>query len=146
MNNKYSTPYARVTSFNPIEMTISRSIIGHSTDPDIFGPSFWFTLHNGAVVYPKNPNELHRTGMKQLLFNLPLLVPCINCKEHFHAFLRDANLDDAVSSRDKLFKFFVDIHNYVNKRYSKPIISIEDAKILYGFDNPNGSDIRISYT
>ena len=131
----------------PIEMFISKSIQGSSHDPDIFGPPFWFTLHNGITTYPINPTPFVQNGMKQLLLNLPLIVPCLTCKEHFYTFLRNADLDQATSSRENLFSFFVDIHNYVNKRYNKPMMSLEEAKIIYGYNKPGiGSNVRIVYS
>lgn len=128
-----------------MQMNITTSLVGNTNEPDIFGPPFWFVLHNGIHSYPRRPTPYVKEGMKQLLINLPLIVPCLNCKEHFYDFLRKSNLDEAVSSRDALFTFFVNIHNYVNKRYGKREMSIQEAKRLYGFDQLNGSIMRITY-
>jgi hypothetical protein len=131
----------------PIEMSITHSVVGSSTSPDVFGSAMWFTLHNGVLSYPQNPTEFVREGMKQLLTNLPLLVPCLNCKEHFYTFIKTSNLMDAVSSREKLFKFIVDIHNYVNRRYGKRVYTLDEAKRFYGFNDPmKGSSVRITYS
>ena len=145
---KYN-PYAKVSSIysQPIEMNVTHSDVGSSVSPDIFGPAMWFTLHNGVISYPNQPTEFIKNGMKQLLVNLPLLVPCLSCKEHFYAFIRTANLNDAVSSKEKLFKFIVDIHNYVNRRYGKREYTLDEAKKLYGFNDPmKGSMVRINYS
>lgn len=128
---------------NMLEMTVANSSHAYTTDPEIFGPPFWFVLHNAAVNYPNNPTLPIRTGMKHILINLPIMVPCINCKEHFYTFLKNSNLDDAVSSKSKLFEFFWKIHNYVNRRYNKQEMSLEEAKRLYGFDAP--ATVRITY-
>jgi hypothetical protein len=40
-------------------------------------------------------------------------------------------MDDIVSGRENLFKFFWEFHNYVNKRYNKPQITLEEAKSMY---------------
>lgn len=140
--------YARTSQLyqQPIEMKITTSLQGSSYDPDAFGPAFWFTIHNATTTYPNQPTAAVQNSMKQLLINMPLLVPCVNCKEHFYTFLRKANLDAATASRENLFRFFVDIHNYVNKRYRKPEMTLEAAKQMYGFDKPGvGSMIRITY-
>lgn len=140
-------PYAYVINDNPMmHVNISSSLIGNSRNPDIFGPPLWFVLHNAATCYAKRPNAFTRQGMKQLLTNLHQLVPCNTCKEHFHDWLLETNLDDVVSSKEKLFAFFVDTHNYVNRRYGKPEMSVKAAKELYGFDKPTGTNIRITYT
>lgn len=120
---------AKIINFN-----IDTTRVGYNRDPEMFGPSFWFTLHNGAAAYPVSPTPWIRASTKQLLISLPILIPCINCREHFFNFVRSSNLDDAVASRDKLFDYFVRAHNYVNARYGKPIMSIDEAKRMYGFD------------
>lgn len=128
-----------------IDMLITTSNVGSSSDPNIFGPPFWFVLHNAAVTYPISPTAYVREKMKNLLMNLPIIVPCLMCREHFHAFLLDADLDRSVSSKESLFRFFVDIHNFVNNRYGRPSMTIEEAKKLYGFDSDKGSSVRITY-
>jgi hypothetical protein len=130
---------------NMLELTVSSSLVGNSTDPEIFGPPLWFVFHNAANTYPRRPTPYIREGMKQLLINLPLIVPCIKCKEHFHDFLQTTNLDEVVSSKENVFVFFVKVHNYVNRRYGKREMSVPEAKELYGFDNPTGINMRITY-
>jgi|SRR5580704_13348992 hypothetical protein len=129
-----------------IDMNASYSLTGSSDDPTVFGPSMWFTFHNGARAYPKNPTEFIKSGMKQLISNIPLIMPCVSCKEHFYAFLKSIDLDWAVASRDNLFEFWVNAHNYVNDRYGKRLISLDEAKQYYGFNNPNGSMMRLVYS
>lgn len=130
---------ARFINFN-----VDRTRVGHNRDPELFGPSFWFTLHNGAATYPNAPTSWIRQSTKQLLISLPILIPCINCREHFFNFVRASNLDAAVSSRENLFAYFVNAHNYVNSRYGKPVISLADAKKMYGFDTGQVL-VRINY-
>lgn len=139
--------YAKANQFQkPIDMKITTSTQGSSYDPAAFGPAFWFTIHNAATTYPNRPTDIIQKNMKQLLLNLPLLVPCDVCKEHFYYFLKNSNLDNVTSSRDSLFKYFVDVHNYVNRRHKKSEMSLIDAKNIYGFDKPGiGSSIRITY-
>lgn len=130
-----------------IHLKVTTSNSGSSYDPDAFGPAFWFTLHNSSTTYPNNPTDVVRYNMKQLLSTLPLLVPCVSCKEHFYSFIKQTDLDKVVSSRESLFEFFVNVHNYVNRRYGKPEMTVAQAKKLYGFDKPGiGSSIRITYT
>lgn len=131
----------------PIEMDISQTNTGSSYEPDMFGPSFWFTLHNGATTYPYQPTPLIQNGMKQFLINLPLMIPCVACKEHAYNLLKQTNLDAVVSSRSDLFDFFVIFHNYINSRYNKRGMGLEEAKKLYGYDKPGvGSTLKITYS
>lgn len=144
--------YKRVRDLygQPIKMNVDihqrRTVVGSSFDPEIFGPSLWFILHNGVTNYPSNPTRFVQNGMKLLILNIPLLIPCLACREHFYTSVRASNLDLAVSSRDELFKFFVNVHNYVSSRYGKPQMSLNDAKRFYGFDNPGvGTSVEITY-
>lgn len=138
--------YAKANQFQkPIDMKITTTFNGSSYDPDAFGPAFWFTLHNSAGTYPNRPTRVIQQSMKELLTNLPLLVPCVVCKEHFYNFIKHSDLDNATANRENLFRYFVNAHNFVNRRYKKAEMSLNDAKKIYGFDKPAGSSIRITY-
>lgn len=105
-------------------------------DPKIWGPPMWFTLHNGAIKYPIKASPIFAERMKGFILGLPVMIPCDKCQDHATAHI-EANwnrLDDVVSGRDNLFKFFVDFHNRVNKRYNKPEMSYETAYKLYKAD------------
>jgi len=104
-----------------------------NNNPIVWGPPFWYTLHNGAFHYPKHASPLHAERMKNFIIGIPIMVPCIKCKEHATAFIEKHRnkLNDICSNRDDLFKFFVDFHNQVNKRYNKPILSYEEAYSIY---------------
>jgi len=146
---RYTKMYARANELyqQPIEVKVTTTTQGSSYDPDAFGPAFWFTIHNATTTYPNRPTIFVQDGMKKLIANMPLLIPCVACKEHFFTFLKTANLDNATASKENLFKFFVDVHNYVNRRFRKPEMSLSDAKKMYGFDKSGvGSMVRITYS
>ena len=105
-------------------------------DPHVWGPSFWFTLHNGSLYYPKNPTNHIKNLMKHRILTIPYELPCENCKHHAHAYIQSKNLDNVVNSKTNLFNFYVDFHNEVNKRSNKRIVSYEEAeKIWSGHDS-----------
>lgn len=105
----------------------------NTSDPQVWGSAFWFTLHNGAIHYPLQASPVTKERMKGFILGMPVMIPCETCKEHATAHIEKNydNLDDITSGRKNLFNFFVDFHNYVNKRYNKPIMSYEDAYKLY---------------
>ena len=106
------------------------------TNPNTWGPSFWFTLHNGAANYPTNPSPYAINQMTKFVSSIPIMLPCENCSEHARAFIEKIynQLPQICSSRDTLFDFFVDFHNYVNARFDKPIVSYSEARILWKVD------------
>lgn len=105
----------------------------NKADPTIWGPTLWFNLHNGAASYPISASKLTKERMKGYIEGLPYIIPCKDCQMHASDYIgkNKDNLDFICSTRDNLFKFFVDFHNEVNKRKNKKIITYEDAKNIY---------------
>lgn len=106
-----------------------------SNKPHVWGPPWWYTLHNGALHYPEHAGPLHIERMKNFIIGIPIMVPCLNCKEHATAFIEKhkSKLDTICAGKDSLFKFFVDFHNQVNKRYNKPVLSYDEAYAVYNY-------------
>jgi len=106
-----------------------------TNNPLLWGPPFWYTLHNGAYHYPEHAGPLHIERMKNFILAIPVMLPCTTCKEHATAFIDTyrSKLDNICSGKDPLFKFFVDFHNQVNKRYGKPELSYEEAYKIYQY-------------
>lgn len=107
----------------------------NKADPKVWGPQLWFSFHNGATKYPTNPSPIVKNNMKNFILGIPVILPCEKCKEHANQFIESNydNLDNIVSSRENLFRFFFDFHNNANKKTNKPEMSYEDAKKLYNF-------------
>lgn len=104
-----------------------------SEDPKVWGPAFWFTLHNGAARYPIKASPIFAQNMKNFILGMTAMLPCEKCKDHAIAHI-EANyrrLDEIVSGRKNLFNFFVDFHNAVNRRYGKPEMGYQEAYDLY---------------
>jgi len=120
------------TDTKTLEMKIETSE-GILSSPDIFGPPFWFTLHASSMSYSFNPTPIIKEKMRNFIIAIPVILPCKNCQEHATAYIEKHynEIDTACSSRDSLFKFFVDFHNEVNKKKDKPVMSYEDAYKLY---------------
>jgi hypothetical protein len=104
-----------------------------TTDPKIWGPQLWFILHNGASKYPISACTIYKQKMKDFIIGLPVILPCEKCKNHAIEYIEEHKdkLDDVCSGKEKLFKFFVDFHNTVNKRYNKSEMNYTDVRKLY---------------
>jgi hypothetical protein len=105
----------------------------NTSNPKVWGSMFWFSLHNGASKYPNAPNTIHKERMKGFILGIPFMLPCVACKPEAIGYIesRKQELDQIVSSRDNLVKFFVDFHNSVNRRYAKREFSYDEAKQMY---------------
>ena len=104
-----------------------------TSDPKIWGPAFWFSLHTSAAHYPDNPSEIVRERMKHRIMAIPYEVPCSTCRPHASEFIESYRdkLDQVVSNKHELGKFYVHFHNKVNKRYGKPEWTYEHAYKIY---------------
>lgn len=131
LNEKYVMP--KLPPSPDITTLDWRTIQGNTSNPEIWGPAFWFTIHNGASKYPMNASPIVVERMKAFILGMPVMIPCQSCQEHATSHIEKNynNLDKICSSRQSLFNFFVDFHNFVNKRYNKPIMSYDDANKLY---------------
>ena len=111
-----------------------------TSDPSVWGPAFWFSLHVSAAYYPVEPSDIVKERMKQRILAIPYEVPCPTCRPHASAFIESyrvgdpkfaSRLDRVVSGRDELIKFYVDFHNKVNERYGKRQWTYDEAKKVY---------------
>lgn len=102
-------------------------------NPNVWGPKFWFSIHNGAAHYPVDPAPIVQERTKNFIKGLPYMLPCEKCQYHAIAYIesRKHELEDICSSREKLFDFYTDMHNHVNQRYGKPTISRKESKNMY---------------
>lgn len=131
--NSEPTKIKQHSGDNNMMMKWETKSYANSSDPQVWGPAFWFTLHNGAARYPKNAGALCKERMKGFILGMPVMIPCEKCADHATAHIEHnyRRLDDIVSTQENLFDFFVSFHNYVNRRYGKPEMSYEDAFELY---------------
>ena len=104
-----------------------------SGNPEVWGPCFWFILHNSSVRYPEKATNIWKERMKGFILGIPVMLPCEKCAIHATAYIEKnkEKLDQIVSNRENLFNFFVDFHNHVNRRHGKPEMSYKNAYNLY---------------
>ena len=123
---------------NKLNITKSNNVTNlPSSDPKVWGPSMWLSLHIGSLNYPIRASDIYNKRMQDYIVNMPLMIPCNNCKEHAELYISSNlnRLNNICSSRDELFKFFVYFHNQVNTRHNKSIMGYEDALRLYTSNN-----------
>jgi len=101
--------------------------------PSVFGPKLWAVIHTAAAAYPMNPSENEIEEMKFFVTGIPASIPCTRCKEDTRNFIQANIMNETFRSREKLFEFSVDLHNYVNRKLNKAEITVKNAKKLWGF-------------
>lgn len=121
-SNKYSlNPNCPSTTFNTNESP--------KTGNEIWGPLGWKFMHYMTFAYPDKPSRKERRDAESFFMSLKSLLPCKNCKEEYTNLVN--NCKPKTKSKDSLSRWLVDIHNKVNIRLEKPIITYEHAKKLY---------------
>ena len=101
-------------------------------------------IQNIADNYPEDPSLVQKESMRSFIMALSDLIPCHSCGLCFRKYLDMPTIDlcEAVSSRENCIKFFVDAHNYVNKRLDKSEMNVEEATTLHesSYVNTNGKN------
>jgi hypothetical protein len=105
----------------------------NTANPSVWGPAFWFSLHNGAAKYPINASPIYVERIKNFILGIPYILPCDNCSDHARNYIakRESELNEICKHRSSLFAFFVDMHNMVNVRLNKPTMSVDEAYKIY---------------
>lgn len=85
--------------------------------PEKWGPYFWGVIHLGCLTGSMTP---------EFISMYPSVLPCSACSKHFAEVLQENPFPD---SRDPMimFQWSVHVHNVVNARIGKPILTVEEA-------------------
>jgi hypothetical protein len=92
----------------------------------VWGPIKWRELHARAFC------SLPMTHEAEWFAAYIEGLPCMNCREHFQAFVTSHPPD--FSSRSAFFEWTVQAHNHVNRALQKPEISVNEARTLHGWE------------
>ncbi len=90
-------------------------------DPRSWGPHLWITIHSIASGYSLEPTDVDKMMYRIYYENLPNVLPCKTCRDHFHKVLTKYPLEDSdLASRKSLTEWTLRIHNVVSKELEKP--------------------------
>jgi hypothetical protein len=84
-----------------------------------------------AAKYPETPSDTKKEACRRMLEALPDLLPCEDCGDHFRAFMKASDLEEACSSRATFSRFFCSAHNGVNARTGKEIFPCDNVVDRY---------------
>jgi hypothetical protein len=112
-------------------------------DPNVWGPGAWTFLHSLTLTYPKRPNYLDKQRYSQFFHNLQFVLPCPTCQKHYQLNVKENPIQ--LDSRDDLVAWLVNIHNEVNRKNGKRMLSLNEFyshyQELYS-DEPKQSDYK----
>tara|TARA_Y100001958_G_scaffold159682_1_gene162421 strand:+ start:7062 stop:7571 length:510 start_codon:yes stop_codon:yes gene_type:complete len=96
-------------------------------NPKIWGPHGWFFIHSIALNYPNNPTFKQKQDYFNFFKSLMNVIPCEKCAFHYSQNFKNYPIDNFLDNTEKLFNWTVDIHNMVNEKNNKRILSYEEA-------------------
>ena len=102
----------------------TEEIISHFSEPENFWPLMWKFLHIFSLV---NYQFLYPDSMNKLTATIWELIPCDECAENFPKELVKIIYDDNRYTYPYwAARYFVELHNAVNKRLWKKDITWEE--------------------
>lgn len=98
-------------------------------DPNVWGKHMWASIHFVALAYPDVPTETDKNTFHAFYTNLYKVLPCNTCREHLKETLDNQHPLHAnfLKNKESLFKWTVDLHNIVNKRLKKKVLTLDEA-------------------
>lgn len=104
--------------------------------PELFGPHYWKVFHSTAASYPTKftPNDVMVYGWFFQLFGY--ILPCLQCSQEYARLIELYGMmlyQSLVKRRIYVWVWSVIIHNEVNVRLHKPVVTIDAIAHQYGF-------------
>lgn len=96
-------------------------------DPKIWGPYVWYNFHILSYAYNDSDQEKYKVMFK----SIPYIIPCLTCKEHLKRSFIKSSPNDNIIDRKSIIEWLNNLHNIVNKRLGKKIITLNRAEKIY---------------
>tara|TARA_B100000787_G_scaffold148034_2_gene119347 strand:+ start:1791 stop:2255 length:465 start_codon:yes stop_codon:yes gene_type:complete len=100
----------------------------NNINPEIWGSTFWNTLHFTAFGYPDIPNEMDKDVYKNFIINFVKILPCDKCSSDARTYINnmyDVEWAESLKDRDSLLKWTWAFHDDINRKLNKKSISLE---------------------
>jgi len=94
-------------------------------NPIYWGPAGWHFMHAVTMTYPEVPSDQDKERYRIFFESITAVLPCPACRRHYQENLK--KLPIRLESRSDLFKWLIDIHNEVNKKNKKRVLSYDEA-------------------
>jgi hypothetical protein len=100
-------------------------------DPNVWGPKFWFFFHTITLNYPNHPNGVTKKKYYDFVQNIPMFLPVEEIATHFSKLLNEYPIQPYLDNRESFIKWFWFIHNKINEKLEKPVITLNEFYIKY---------------
>ena len=101
----------------------------NSLNPNIWGPTFWDTLHFTAFGYPTDPNDKDKDTYKSFIIQFVKILPCDGCSNDAQLYVNNiSDLEWMVILTDKnsLIKWSWKFHDKINNKLNKTSIPLNE--------------------
>ena len=95
-------------------------------DPTVWGPPYWFFLHNVAFNYPNYPTTIQKKIYYRLIHNFHEFLPNKSIGNLFSKLINKYPVTPYLDSQKDLIKWMHFIHNKINVRLDKPTITLSE--------------------
>ena len=93
---------------------------------------YWNSLHWLSFNYPISPSDEDKKQILQLTTKMTKNgLSCPICTRHFILWNKQNPIKNNYNSRDDLIKWYINLHNDVNKKKNKNVLTIEQVKEIY---------------
>lgn len=100
-------------------------------DPTAWGPPLWKKMHTRTFNYPNNPTSKDKINIIRYFNSVANNLPCEKCKKHYIRELMLNPITTHVHSRRSVIKWLIDLHNKVNMRLGKRVLSYKEVYAIY---------------
>lgn len=87
----------------------------------------WAMIHLICLHAPEKIDSNVRNTYYMFFSMMPYVLPCDKCREHWIEHVRSFPIDQALDTREDLFKWSVNMHNIVNKSLGKQEVPYKKA-------------------
>jgi len=111
-------------------------------DPKIWGPKYWFFLHTISLSYPNFPNTITKKRYYELIQNMPQFIPVEEIATNFSKLLNEFPVQPYLDNRESFIKWVWFIHNKINEKLEKPIITLNEFYVKY-YDEYKPNNVKL---
>lgn len=129
MASSYDASDASPPRLDPKKKACSKPLL----DISRWGPAYWTAFHISAFDLDATKEGDRLASLRALLVHFPSILPCSVCSQHLREVYASHPVPrpDPSGSGSIVARWSVRVHNAVNARLNRPILSFEEAVALY---------------
>ena len=97
--------------------------MGIFENPGVWGQSAWMFLQCVTMTFPIAPTKAEKKHYHAFFRSLQFILPCNLCRQSYRKWMKEHPVADYIGSRDDMLTWIIDMHNFVNRKLGKPVLS-----------------------